>query len=177
MSNSIKLSNFGFSSIKITKSDSPSIAVAPSEKINVVAPPLDNESSSIKVGNAQGACVDVGNFLPVSIIPPATDTRLGGVKIPQEGALTVSSEGALSIKENWFVKEDVREYAQITPSLLATNEQRAKSFLYVNHNDTPMALSVEQVKNLGTKILAIESFDDTAIQYLSNNDYLLFKTK
>lgn len=146
MSNSIKVSNFGFSSIKITKSDSPSISAA------------------------------TGNFLPASIVP-ATDTRLGGVKIPQEGALTVSSEGALSIKENWFVKEDVREYAQITPSLLANNEQRAKSFLYVNHNDTPMALSVEQVKNLGTKILAIESFDDTAIQYLSNNDYLLFKTK
>lgn len=140
---------------------------------NVIMKVVTPEKPNILARQAIQVYVPVGGTLS---LPVATSTTPGAVSVPRGSGLSVNSKGELSLSSNVFVKTDLSTYTKVLPLQYSTPALRENTSLYLNNsNGKPRTISMEQLKNLNSKILATDDLGNDEVRYLSNNDYLLFK--
>lgn len=117
-------------------------------------------------------------------IEPATADKLGGIKVGE--SLSIMSDGTLSvditseqspirIALDGKVPKQLDILQKVVALDIDTVEKRQQGSLYIDVNGTPKYITLEQVKDLNTKILNVDSLDDTRISSLSDGDYVFLK--
>ena len=64
---------------------------------------------------------------------------------------------------------------QVTNDQLNTRSKRQEGKVYIEINNKPSTISLEQIKQLATKTLTVDSLDDSAISTLSDGDYIYLR--
>lgn len=61
---------------------------------------------------------------------------------------------------------------QVTNEQLNTAQKRQEGKVYIEINHTPSMVSIEQIKQLGTKTITVDSLNDSSVATLSDGDYI-----
>lgn len=64
---------------------------------------------------------------------------------------------------------------QATDEQLNTVEKRQEGKVYIEINHTPSMVSIEQIKQLGTKTITVDTVNDNAVESLSAGDYIYLR--
>lgn len=89
----------------------------------------------------------------------------------------------IQIRTPWVILEDLDAYIKkdlsilpdIKAKLLNDAENRKLNIMYIDAQGVPSQISIEQIKNLNTKIILVDDLDDKNITTLSNDDFILLK--
>ena len=95
-----------------------------------------------------------------------------------DGTLSVditSEQSPIRIALDGKVPKQLDILQKVVALDIDTVEKRQQGSLYIDVNGTPKYITLEQVKDLNTKILNVDSLDDTRISSLSDGDYVFLK--
>ena len=117
-------------------------------------------------------------------LEPATEEKLGGIKVGEslsilnDGTLSVditNGQSPLKIALDGMVPRQLNVLQHGVALDIDTSEKRQTGRIYIDVNGTPKYLTLEQVKDLNTKILNVDSLSDTRISSLSDGDYVFLR--
>lgn len=117
-------------------------------------------------------------------LEPATEEKLGGIKVGEslsilkDGTLSVditSGQSPLKIALDGMVPRQLNILQHGMALDIDTSEKRQTGRIYIDMNGSPKYLTLEQVKDLNTKILNVDSLSDTRISSLSDGDYVFLR--
>lgn len=141
----------------------------------------------IKIQNLSTTTIKVGNS-PTAVatkdLEPATESKLGGIKVGEslsileDGTLSVditSGQSPLKIALDGMVPRQLNILQHGVALDIDTSEKRQTGRIYIDMNGSPKYLTLEQVKDLNTKILNVDSLSDTRISSLSYGDYVFLR--
>lgn len=120
-------------------------------------------------------------FVRLSGAPLATIERVGCIKVGE--SLSVLKDGTLSvdITNNTPLKIELDSkvpkaldiLSHVDSISISTPAQRKAGLLYINLNGEAGNVTLEQIKELNSKLLYVDSLSDSQIESLSKGDYIL----
>lgn len=151
-----------------------------------VQPSLMGRAASVSDSEAADLQKQI-NELVIAVskdLEPATEETLGGIKVGEslsilkDGMLSVDiarQSSPLKIALDDKVPKALDILSRVTDAELKDPDVREDSRIYTDRGGTPSYVTVEQLKDMNTKILCAENVGDVRILSLSNGDFVFLK--
>ena len=87
----------------------------------------------------------------------------------------VSPEQSIQIQIDSKVPQALSIFPQVRNEQIGASAERIKGKIYIDINDTPSYLTLQQIKELGTKTICVDALTDSRVVALDDGDFVLLK--